>query len=64
MSQLDLTLNPPPKTHHNKLSPELGALKREKIQAHRVFKLLKSNKFKSFSESDKLLLKKYYNISL
>jgi len=54
---------PSPKTHKT-LSESERMLRVEKSDAHRVFKLLKSNKFTFFTEHDKYLLKKYYNISL
>lgn len=58
--QLNLTLTTPPKKKRNKLSPEIHKERKEKEHAHRIFKLLKSNKFTSFTEADKNLLRKYY----
>jgi hypothetical protein len=37
---------------------------KEKSEAHRAWKLLKSGKFKDFSDRHKFLLKKYYGIEL
>lgn len=62
--QLDLTLNPLPKSIRNTLSPELKRMRKEKEIAHHAFKLLKSNRFRDFSTEQVRLLKKYYNINL
>ncbi len=64
MKQLQLDLSSPPKKTRNKLSPQAKAMKKEKAEAHRAFKLLKSNKYSIFTNTEKSLLKKYYNISL
>lgn len=63
-TQLSLSLIPPSKIPRNKLTPAQKQSKYEKKQAHRLFKLLKSNRYNHFSEDDKQLLKKHYNINL
>lgn len=64
LMQLDLTLNPLPKSTRAHLSPELKGIRKEKSDAHRAFKLLKSNRFRDFSTEQVRLLEKYYHIKL
>ncbi|MFA4870967.1 MAG: hypothetical protein WC623_22400 [Pedobacter sp.] len=60
--QLTLDLLPPPKRKRNILSEAVRAQRKEKADAHQAFKLLKSQRFKNFTEQQKFLLKKYYGI--
>lgn len=63
-TQSDLFGNlPKPKTR-NKLSEAEREKRKEKVEAHRAFKFLKSNKFHEFSIRDTHLLKKHYGIKI
>jgi hypothetical protein len=54
----------PTKKIKSVLSEEEKIKRKEKSEAHTAWKLLKSRKFKDFSERHKYLLKKYYRIEL
>lgn len=59
------TIIPEPKKKRNILSDEERAKRKEKSEAHRAWKLLKSNKCEHLlTENDKYLLFKYYKIRL
>lgn len=53
-----------PKKIRHTLSIKEKEERKEKSEAHIAWKLLKSRKFKDFSERHKFLLKKYYRIEL
>ena len=54
----------PPKKIRPTLSVEEKEGRKEKSEAHTAWKLLKSRKFKDFSDRHKYLLKKYYGIEI
>ncbi len=62
--QHDLFGNAPSKKAKTPLSDVERRKRQEYAEAHRVFKLYKSNKFHSFSDNDKVILKIHYNIML
>ncbi len=62
--QHDLFGNAPDKKTRAPLSDIERRKRQEYTEAYRLFKLLKSNKFHSFSDNDKVLLKMHYNIIL
>lgn len=54
----------PPTPPKPRLTPSQRLIKSERIKSHRLFKLYKSNKFNHFSDEDKRLLEKHYNIHI
>jgi hypothetical protein len=64
MKHTQTTLSPVEKKARKPLSASQRQHNIEKKKAHIAFKLLKSLKFKSFTQEQISLLKKYYGISL
>lgn len=54
----------PPKKTRAVITEEEQEKRKEKSEAHTAWKLLKSRKFKDFSDRHKFLLQKYYKIEL
>lgn len=64
MIQLQLDLSKPVKRKKNILTDSQKSKLNEKRESFIAWKLLKSNKFTDFSDIQKRLLKKYYNIDI